>query len=115
MTFNIGGVDLMLQAANLSEMAWFFHRERLPSANAWTMTLVATEACPGFQAEQVSMCMGNKMPTGMEQKRFQPQANTQYTNVNNTDKLVMLRVKEGNADDLGDVQGFQAVFQTSNI
>ena len=65
MTFNIGGADLMLQAANMSEMAWFFHRERLPSANAWTMTLVATEACPGFQAEQVSMCSGNTMPTGM--------------------------------------------------
>ena len=60
-TFNIGGVDLMLQAANMSEMAWFFHRERLPSANAWTMALVATEACPGFQAEQVSMCLGNKI------------------------------------------------------
>ena len=50
----------MLQAANMSEMAWFFHRERLPSANAWTMALVATEACPGFQAEQVSMCLGKQ-------------------------------------------------------
>lgn len=53
LTLNTAGVEGLHQAANLSVLAAFLAQERLPTANAWVLSLVAVESCAGFVADQV--------------------------------------------------------------